>query len=193
MQIILPRIKRVQAATVASEIEGNPRAAARFLCFEMPEGCQPGILALCKAAKEKHGDFLHMILGTPKRARTARQGRAVFGWCADIAEQLVAGGQYPDASMDEVKDRVYQAMKRMAVGDGYPQRTSPIDGCQEPESQALVSTEQDCILQKTIQKFADENGFYLTEIVEDKAVRCFGGKALRDIDPSDTVKGKGDK
>lgn len=182
MQVVLPAVKRATAAEVAAELErGGPRAAARFFCFWVPAGFGPALAQLFARGREKHGDYFHIMLGTPKRPHTRRQNNGVFAWCGDIAEQLLQGGQYEGYSFDEVKDRVYQAMKRLAVQEaGWPTRISPIDGSLEPESQALASIEQDNALISIVKRFADENGMWLNEIVDGELRRCLGGVPLEE-------------
>jgi hypothetical protein len=113
---------------------------------------------------EALGDTVHLTIGKPLRHRSIRALNAARGWSRDIAEQL---GLEPDA--------VYDAMKRMAVAEGYPTRLNPIDGAEEPESSANVSAEQYSKLLETIKLFADTHGLYLTEIVNGARIKTIGG------------------
>jgi hypothetical protein len=178
--VTIPAAKRVRAEDIAKalELEG-PSAALKYFSFEIPGGYKDALFQLFKRAKEKHGNYLHIVLGTPKRPRTLRQNSAAWGWCTDISEQLLLSGEYDGYSLDAVKDRVYDAMKRVAVNEvGWPTRISPIDGQIEPESQSMVSVEQDNGLLSVIKKFSDENGMWLTEMIDDKPVKCIGGKPI---------------
>jgi len=145
--------------------------------FEVPKGFD--LTELCKRAKEKHGNYFHVILGTPKRPRTLKQNNASWGWCTDIALQFAANGIYDGYSIESIRDRVYEAMKRLAVTEvDWPTVISPVDGSIEPASQAIASVEQDNGLLSVIKKFADENNFWLTEIIDGKPIRCIVGKPI---------------
>jgi len=133
------------------------------------------VIALGKRSNEKHNGYLTVSIGTPKKPRTTgfrSQNSKVWGMVHDIVNQLTAGG-----AEDVDEKYVYEAFKRMAVQEGYPSRFNPIDGKEEPESQSLVSVEQDMILISVIMKFADENNFYLTEYDENGLpIKVVGGK-----------------
>ena len=164
MMVTIPAAKRVESAP-------------DIFSFEVPKGFD--LTELCKRAKEKHGNYFHVILGTPKRPRTLKQNNASWGWCTDIAEQLSGCAEYEGYSIESIRDRVYEAMKRLAIIEvGWPTVISPIDGSIEPVSQSIVSVEQDNGLLSVIKKFADENNLWLTEIIDGKPVRCIGGKPI---------------
>jgi len=149
--------------------------------LEIPKALQDVVAKYAETVHQKHGDFCHVILGTPKRPRTMAQNNAAWGWCGDIAQQLA--GQYPGYSLQEVKDRVYEAMKRLVVPSGRRHTIlNPVDGSIEPVSQSLVSVEQDAALLSIIQRFADEHGLWLTERIDGKPVRCLGSKPLQNDD-----------
>jgi hypothetical protein len=142
----------------------------------IPRDFGPALGKMLERAERLHGGYITITLGTPKRPRSTgsrSQNSKVWGMCSDIADQFQANG------IELSREKVYEAMKRMAVEEGYPTRFNPIDGIEEPESQSRVSVEQDKILINVIQRFADENSLYLTEIDENGQVcRCIGGKKL---------------
>ncbi len=174
MTIVLPAVKRVRVR----DISGDPRG---YLVLDIPKALQDVVTKYAEAVHRKHGDYCHVILGTPKRPRTLAQNNAAWGWCGDIAQQL--SDQYPGYSLEEVKVRIYEAMKRLAVQEaGWPTILNPVDGSIEPVSQSLVSVEQDAALLSIIQRFADEHGLWLTERIDGKPVRCLGSKPLQDDD-----------
>ena len=142
----------------------------------VPRDFGPSVVSLLERADRLHGGFVTVTLGTPKRPRSTgprSQNSKVWGMCSDIADQFEASG------IELSREKVYEAMKRMAVHEGYPTRFNPIDGIEEPESQSRVSVEQDQILIAVVQRFADENSLYLTEYDESgTSFRCIGGKKL---------------
>jgi stage V sporulation protein SpoVS len=153
------------------------RLSSDGLLLTIPRDYSEAILSIVERSANKHNGFMTVTLGTPKRPRTTgprSQNNKVFGMCTDIVEQFHQAGM-----IDIDVDKVYQAFKRMAVAEGYPTRYNPIDGIEEPESQSRVSVEQDEILIKVIQRFADENNMYLTDYTEDgRQVRTIGGKPV---------------
>ena len=126
----------------------------------VPRDFVPALTTMLIRADRLHGGFVTITIGTPKRPRTTgprSQNSKVWGMCSDISTHFEQNGIEMEAQ------KVYEAMKRMAVQEGYPTRFNPIDGIEEPESQSRVSVEQDQILINTIQRFADENSIPLTE------------------------------
>ena len=142
----------------------------------VPRDFGPALVKLLERADRLHGGFVTVTLGTPKRPRSTgprSQNSKVWGMCSDIADQFEANG------IEISREKVYEAMKRMAVHEGYPTRFNPIDGIEEPESQSRVSVEQDQVLIAVVQRFADENNLYLTEYDESgTSFKCIGGKKL---------------
>jgi hypothetical protein len=137
------------------------------LRLSVPKEYRQALTLLLDRSAKKHNGYVTVTLGTPKRPRTTgprSQNSWVWGACQSIAGQL-----------DAEADRVYQAMKRMAVTEGYPTRYNPVDGVEEPESQRRVSVEQDAILIKVIQRFADENSLTLVEYVDGIPTETVGG------------------
>jgi stage V sporulation protein SpoVS len=147
------------------------------LLLTIPRDYTEAIKIIADRATNKHSGFMTVTLGTPKRPRTTgprSQNSKVFGMCTDIVEQFHQAGM-----IDIDVDKVYQAFKRMAVAEGYPTRYNPIDGIEEPESQSRISVEQDAILIKVIQRFADENNMWITDYDEQgRQVRTIGGKPV---------------
>ena len=140
----------------------------------VPRDFLPALTTMLSRADRLHGGFVTITIGTPKRPRTTgprSQNSKVWGMCSDISSHFEQNGIEMEAQ------KVYEAMKRMAVQEGYPTRFNPIDGIEEPESQSRVSVEQDQILINTIQRFADENSIPLTEYDESgRPVQMIGGE-----------------
>ncbi len=173
--IVCPAIKRVKVK------EMDYTHPEKYLVFEIPEHIRESLTKLIKRSIARADDHYHLIIGLPKKPRTMPQNRCVWGWCQDLAEQMQDA--YEGYSHEEIKDRIYEAMKRLAVQEaGWPTVLNPIDGSIEPVSQSLVSVEQDAALLSIIQRFADEHGLWLTERIDGKPVRCLGGKPLQDDD-----------
>lgn len=150
------------------------------LLIHLPKGYEGTITQLLTKAEKLHGGYITVTIGTPKRPRSTgprSQNSKVWGMVADIAEWFTAMG-----SDDIDNNRIYEAMKRMAIAEGYPTRFNPVDGIEEPESQSRVSVEQDQILINVIQRFADENSIPLTDYDEQGgAVKTIGGKIVDSI------------
>jgi hypothetical protein len=164
-----PAIKRVKVK------EMDYTHPEKYLVFEIPKHIRESLTKLIKRSIARADDHYHLILGLPKKPRTMPQNRCVWGWCQDLAEQMQDA--YEGYSIAEIKERIYEAMKRLAVQEaGWPTVINPIDGTIEPISQSLVSVEQDNALIKIIQRFADEHGFYLTERIEGIPVKTIGGE-----------------
>lgn len=147
------------------------------LLIHLPKGYEGTITQILAKADKMHGGYIAVTLGTPKRPRSTgprSQNSKVWGMVADIAEWFQSMG-----SDDIDNNRIYEAMKRMSIPEGYPTRFNPVDGIEEPESQSRVSVEQDQILINVIQRFADENSIPLTEYTrEGHAVKTIGGKPV---------------
>lgn len=146
------------------------------LVIEIPNAYQNALRTHQDRVQRKHGGYSVISIGTPKRPRSTglrSQNSKVWGMCTDIRDQFHQAGH-----LDITTDQIYEAMKRMAVPDGYPTRLNIVDGIEEPESQSRVSVEQDQILINVIQRFADENSMYLTEYIDGRPVKCIGGKPI---------------
>jgi len=123
------------------------------ITIEVPITERYNLKAIMDKSAAKHGGCITVDISTPKRPRTTgphSQNSCVWGWVETIAEVL-----------DMDRDRVYQAMKRMAVDNGYPTVLNELDGCEEPKSQADATVEECSILLKTIEIFAGVNGIAL--------------------------------
>jgi hypothetical protein len=99
------------------------------------------------ATKCRHG-YLKIGISKPGRPRTTgerSQNHAINGYCQQIA---VETGQ----DFETVK----QAMKRMAIGAGYPFRTEAMTGEVIPFSESEIDSTQAAVLIQTIKRFAAE-------------------------------------
>ena len=110
------------------------------------------LVSKCKTGQMKIG------LSKPGRPRTTgerSQNHAINGYCQQIA---IATGQ----DFDTVKF----AMKRMAIGAGYPFRTEAMTGEVFPYSEGEIDSSQAATLIKTIKRFAAEYQIKLREYEE---------------------------
>lgn len=89
------------------------------------------------------------------------QNRRFRGHCRDIAEQITD----EDGNRIHSPEQVAEAMKRLAVEEGYPWRVS-LDGITEPKSTSEATVEEMQILLETQVRFADEHQLWLTEYDE---------------------------
>lgn len=128
---------------------------------------------------EKTNWHFRIRIDRPFRPRTTgpRSQSARFrGHCEDLAQQIP--GEY-------TAKQIADAMKRMAVADGYRTRLS-IDGTEEPVSEAELSMEEESLLLKVQQRYADVHGFWLTEYKdtehpEQGTYRSVGGRSYAEM------------
>jgi len=145
-------------------------ASRSTFAVKTPAGMGP---ALEEIAKKCPGGFVSLRLAPPRRPRSTgprSQNSGFHGWCEDIAVQL---GK--DAG------RVKEALKRMAVKEGYPPTYNPIDDVVEPKPTHEASVEEMSTLMRVTQKFADEHCLWLTEYIDDVPTRCLGGVPMEEI------------
>jgi hypothetical protein len=121
----------------------------------------------------------NQVIPEPVKLRSTgyrSQNHRFRGHCRNIAQQLPVGPDGLKFSEREVAD----AMKRMAVDDGYPTMMGP-DGVETPVSEAHLTMAQENLLIMVTQRFADKHGITLTEL--DRYGRPYptlGGEPLRD-------------
>ena len=106
----------------------------------------------------------------PRTTGHRSQNTRFRGHCRDIAKQLST----PDRTYSA--EYVAEAMKRMAVREGYPREVCPIDGRSIPQSEALANREEAALLITQTQDFADQHAMYLTEYIEGKPTRLYSGE-----------------
>lgn len=92
--------------------------------------------------------------------------RAARGWARDIFDQLSV--RYPHMTYDQV----WEAMKRMAVSEGWPVTKEGLP--ESTSSPALVRRHWEALLY-TEKRFADEHGLYLHERIGSGFEKCFAG------------------
>lgn len=165
MKVVIPA-----AAVIKKDEVPNKVGAAYDDYFE------PQIRDLIERAKEKQrreDPQLKFEISLPQRPRSKgprSQNSRIHGNCQDIADQL---GEY---TMEEVKD----AMKRMAVGEGYPTKLS-LDGKEIPKPTRNTTVEEANLLLRVIQRFVDEHNLYLTEYDEEGPYRSVGGRTREEM------------
>jgi len=141
-----------------------------FLSFIIPfSETWNSVNALVEKAKLKHNGYMNIEITLPHRPRSKgkrSQNSRIWGMCGSIAYQLNI----------EVQE-VYQAMKKIAVENGYP----VVNVCNiiTAKSQTKASVEEAGILIATIQEFADSNNLWLIEYDDDgKICRTLGGEKI---------------
>lgn len=150
----------------------------RELRLELPGLAVESVDYYIKRCGEKHNGYVRISIDTPARPRTTgpRSQEARFrGHCDDIAQQI------PEYSATEIAE----AMKRMAVSEGYPTHLS-LDGVETPDSTATLTVEQETILLRVQDRFADEHGLWVTEyddtVKPPVAYRCVGGRTRKEME-----------
>jgi hypothetical protein len=126
-----------------------------MLSLEIPPTIRDRLAEMVRKSDAKHAGFLTVSFELPHRPRTTgehSQNNLIHGWCRAIA--LALGYDEP---------MVYEAMKRMAVGNGYPTWQNPLDGKEEPRPMHYSSVEEASIVSQTIEVFAGEHGIILPE------------------------------
>lgn len=116
----------------------------------------------------------------PRSTGYRSQNHRFRGQCGDISKQV--DGFTPA--------EVARIMKGLAVGNGYPTKTLGVNMKKHkkvtmPESEANLSVEQEDILIKTVQEFADRNEYWLTEYTKDKPPRAYhavGGRSETEME-----------
>jgi hypothetical protein len=155
-----------------------------FLTFEVSMMFYDEIQAILGAAIAKYNRYVRLRLDTPHKPRSTgprSTNNRIRGHCADITEQLNNKGKAENISEEEV----YAAMKRMSVESGYPTYLS-MDGTEQPLPMHNASEEQALIVCKTINKFADVHGMWLTEYDDSVkppiAYRSTGGRSRQEME-----------
>ena len=109
----------------------------------------------------------------PRTTGPRSQSNRFRGGCRAIAQQLP-----PDADGRGYRaEQVAEAIKRMAVAEGYPTYLDEMDGTEQAQSEADASMEQAGILIKVLQRFADLHGMWLWEYDEKRrAYKSYAGQ-----------------
>jgi hypothetical protein len=140
------------------------------------------ICHLLAEMERKRISQLAVQLDLPFRPRSTgfhSQNNHIYGHCADISRQIKNENSGPAYTTDEVKE----AMKRMAVRDGYPTKYSPIDDTVIPKPTRFASVEEAQILLDVIHYYADAHDLWLHEYAEDGSVyRSVGGRTPEEME-----------
>ena len=122
-----------------------------------------------------------LLVARPRSTGYRSQSNRFHGHCNDIAEQVVDARGEPVYTPAQVA----AAMKRMAVSDGWPTMLS-LDGTEEPMSEANASVEQEMVLLRVQERFADEHGLWLREYDDSVAppipYKSIGGRTRREME-----------
>jgi hypothetical protein len=122
-----------------------------------------------------------VLFARPRSTGYRSQCNRFRGHCADIAAQVLDGKGEPAYTEREIAE----AMKRMAVEEGWPTHLS-VDGIEEPMSESTATVEQEDILLKVQQRFADLNDLFLTEYDDSAAppipYRSKGGRTRQEME-----------
>ena len=149
--------------------------------FEYPREYDPGVEMLMEYIQKLNTQFLRVDISPVKRPRSTgknSQNNHVWGHCADIANQL------RDPATGEATyntSEVEEAMKRMAVSEGYPTRLAP-DGVEAPKPFRDATVEEAKLLLDVIHRFADEHSLALTETDDEGEYLSIGGRSRREME-----------
>jgi hypothetical protein len=157
----------------------------RQLVFERPKESHNEVWDFLNTTGKRTNDFFRLRIDRPFRPRKTGPRSAsnrVHGHCADLAEQLTDEARGVRYTAEQVK----AAMKRMAVAEGWPTYLD-LDGTEQPMSEADASVEQETVLNRVIQRFADQHGFWLTEYHEEEGkspvpYKSIGGRTKAEMD-----------
>lgn len=153
---------------------------ADLLETTVPRDFLDAVKRLADKAHEKHGGFLTIRLELPRRPRTTgkhSQNNFAHGASADIALQLST----PEREYGTTD--VYEAMKRLAVKEGYPTVYEELDDSVQPKHLADATMEEAAIVCRVMTKFADEHGFWLTRYDKQGiAYRSLGGRSRKEME-----------
>jgi hypothetical protein len=134
----------------------------------------------------KSNDHFEVTIGRPFRPRKTgyRSGSArLHGHCHDLAEQMAKESQ----NVGKLAERIKAAMKRMTAGEGLWRTFLDIDGTEQPISEAEASVEEESAINRILQRFADEHGFWLTEFIDKEkpelgTYRSIGGRSQKEME-----------
>jgi len=167
MKLELVHVRRLSA--------GSPR----IVSFEIPLSRAAEYAELVK--KGLPVDRYDLRIETPRKKRSTgfrSQNSHSHGHYADIAEQLST----PD--IEYSPEEIARALKLMAMKEGYwPPKMNrqgeaivdPITKALEPMSEADADTAQAAQLIEFIHAWADSNGLWLTEYINEEPRRVYGG------------------
>lgn len=159
--------------TIPAGVIIRKETAPNCIGIRYPKEYELAVRALLESADKKKITQLCWELSLPHRPRSTgprSQNSRIHGNCKDIADQLT------DYTPEQVKD----AMKRMAVGEGYP-TVLTLDGIEEGKPTRDSSIEEAKIILDVIQRFADTHGLYLTEYDDDGPYQTVGGRPRNEM------------
>lgn len=148
------------------------------LAFDVNPSIHNTVWDFVKRQGAKSNDHFEVTIEAPFEPRTVgfrKQSGRFNGHCQDIREWWASQGK--EYSLQEIRD----AMKRMAVQDGYPTHMA-IDGTEVCNSEASLSKNQMGILIRRQQLYADALDIPLTEYSEEKCEECGGYKVAQHSD-----------
>jgi hypothetical protein len=150
-----------------------------IVSFEIPLSRKAEYAELIK--KGQPVDRFDLRIEIPRKRRSTgfrSQNSHSHGHYADIAEQLST------ADVDYSPDEIARALKLMAMKEGYwPPKMNrqgealvdPITKALEPMSESDADTAQAGQLIEFIHQWADTNGLWLTEYIDEEPRRVYGG------------------
>lgn len=154
------------------------------ISFEKPKDAIP-LLMLLDESEKKHGGYVNIRIDLPRRPRTVgprSQNSRFYGHCEDIAEQVVDDSKEPIYS----KEQIHDAILRMSVEEGYP-TYQDLNGKEAPLPDKFATVEQMNIVNKVLQRFADEHNFWLHEYVQEglrkgEVYKSIGGRTPEEME-----------
>lgn len=147
--------------------------------LDAPRGYEEAFRELLEKCATKHNGYVTARLTTPFQPRTTgphSQNNFAHGASDDIAEQLETAEKRITGA------QVYDAMKRLAVKEGYPTYYEALDDTVQPMHLADASKEQADIVNRVIARFADEHGLWLTRSDDKGTYRSVGGRTREEME-----------
>lgn len=149
--------------------------------FSYSRQFEDSVTTLLETARKMRTSQLSVEIKLPFRPRSVgyrSQNARFHGHCSDLASQIIHDGE-PVYTAEEIKE----AMKRIAVTEGYPTKWSPIDSAVVPIPTRKASMDQMKLLLDCVQRYADEHGLWLHEYAKDgSAYRSVGGRTKEEME-----------
>lgn len=154
--------------------------AGTEMWIEIPNTAKAFMEKMWEKSRRLHNSYMTVRFELPRVPRTTgphSQNNFIHGACTDIAQQL------SDDDRTYTKDQVYDAMKRLAVKEGYPTYYDPIDDSVQPKHLSEATFEEADLVNKEAIRFADEHGFWLTRLDENKIpYHSIGGRSRAEME-----------
>jgi hypothetical protein len=147
-----------------------------LIAIEIDGAARPELVEEAFKLVKEHNGFCSYKFGRPYQPRTTgyrSQNARIHGHCKDIAMQA-QDGRWKDT------ETVKLLMEYLAIERGYPHYK--YKGRIIPKRTSQINSYEASILCETIQQFADEHNFYLTEYDDkEQAYKSIGGRTSEEM------------